>query len=295
MRALQYVEMAPAAELANVVMTYWGFAIRALPSPDFMHRVWPDGCASLTLKFAHGECQLAVVLGATTVAGVVSVRAGEQYWGIRFRPEAGAQFCKRSAQGLRGQRELARNVFDAPFEILISALTNVSDADVARIALNAFVREQRATHSKLSSTDSSLQLRSKAATPSTYNESENATEIDALSRAEVDSIVRRDGVCSISEIASELHVSTRQLQRRFREATGLTPKAYANIRRARAALKRVATSQNSQSIGGWARIAIELGYSDQAHLSRECARLLSVTPTELLSTLENITHDRLVD
>lgn len=99
----------------------------------------------------------------------------------------------------------------------------------------------------------------------------------------------------MQEVAHTLHVTLRQLQRRFRAATGLTPKEYANIRRARAALKRVLMGESTRALGGWARVAADSGYADQAHLARECARLLDLTPTMLSSRLDEIRHDRLID
>ena len=42
-RPLQYVEMEAAPALSDVVMSYWSFQVHALPTPDFVRRVWPTG------------------------------------------------------------------------------------------------------------------------------------------------------------------------------------------------------------------------------------------------------------
>ena len=119
--------------------------------------------------------------------------------------------------------------------------------------------------------------------------------IDALVCGAVQHMVRTGGTCSIQAVADALQVSMRQLQRRFRTATGLTPKEYASIRRARSALKRIAMGENLRIRCGWARLAADLGYADQAHLSREVARLLAFSPTQLSKWLDNISHSHLVD
>lgn len=266
-RPLQYVEIEASPALSDIVMSYWGFTVHALPTPDFVHRVWPDGCASLVMGFANGASTFAVVVGASVVAGAVPVHAGEQYWGIRFRPEAGAISCARDATALRDSRFQATDIFGEDIHALSRALLTQSNPDdIARI-MNAWLLQRRVS----------------------------AESIDAMVRSAVQHIVRADGTCTMQEVADAVHVTTRQLQRRFRAATGLTPKEYANIRRARAALKRVVLGESTHALGGWARLAVESGYADQAHLTREWSRLLTLTPSVLSNRLDDITHDRLID
>ena len=266
-RPMQYVEMAASPALADIVMSYWGFQVRALPSPDFVHRVWPDGCVSLAIGIQQAECFVAVVVGPSIVAGSVPVKAGDQYWGIRFRPESGAVSCGRDATVFRDSRVNAAEMFGDNIQPLLHQLQLLTDPDAAACAMDAWLLQHRP----------------------------HPSAIDALVRDAVQYIVRENGTCSMQEVAHTLHVTLRQLQRRFRAATGLTPKEYANIRRARAALKRVLMGESTRALGGWARVAADSGYADQAHLARECARLLDLTPTMLSSRLDEIRHDRLID
>lgn len=82
-----------------------------------------------------------------------------------------------------------------------------------------------------------------------------------------------------------LSISERQLRRRCRAAVGVGPKELHRILRLRGFSARV-----QASIARWgdsdvdlARWAVETGYHDQAHLTRECRRLLGVTPGEFLA------------
>jgi AraC-like DNA-binding protein len=79
----------------------------------------------------------------------------------------------------------------------------------------------------------------------------------------------------VAALSSELGISERQLLRRFRSAVGYGPKT----------ADRVLRFQRFVSHGpgneGLARVAAELGYSDQAHLTRECVELSGLTPTQL--------------
>jgi AraC-like DNA-binding protein len=60
-------------------------------------------------------------------------------------------------------------------------------------------------------------------------------------------------------------LSVRQLQRRFLNATGLTPKQFARVQRWRATAIKLAGDAESKLVD----CAAELGFTDQAHLSRE--------------------------
>jgi AraC-like DNA-binding protein len=82
-----------------------------------------------------------------------------------------------------------------------------------------------------------------------------------------------------------LSISERQLRRRCRAAVGVGPKELHRILRFQGFIARVQASvaQQGDSDVDLARWAVEAGYHDQAHLSRECRRLLGATPGEVLA------------
>lgn len=82
-----------------------------------------------------------------------------------------------------------------------------------------------------------------------------------------------------------LSISERQLRRRCRAAVGVGPKELHRILRLRGFIARVQASIALRGASGvdLARWAVETGYHDQAHLSRECRRLLGVPPGEFLA------------
>ena len=63
--------------------------------------------------------------------------------------------------------------------------------------------------------------------------------------------------------------------RRFRAATGLTPKAYARLRR----LQRLLSSIPSDGPVDWARAATEHGFYDQSHLVHDFRTITGITPS----------------
>lgn len=86
------------------------------------------------------------------------------------------------------------------------------------------------------------------------------------------------GATRVDELARHLNISERQLRRRFATATGLSLAAYRRIVRLHRFLR-----QADRGIGvGLSDLAAGAGYSDQAHLSRDCRSLTGSSPAELL-------------
>lgn len=86
------------------------------------------------------------------------------------------------------------------------------------------------------------------------------------------------GRLAIGELAHEVGWSDRQLRKRFRAETGLTPKAAARVVRFDRARRRLAGRLVSGRPADLADLAAECGYADQAHLSREFAVLAGCPP-----------------
>ena len=88
----------------------------------------------------------------------------------------------------------------------------------------------------------------------------------------------------VAALASSLCISERQLRRRFESATGLTPTTLHRILRFQRFLALAwIRAQPSMQV---AQLAVEAGYADQAHLSREAARLEGRSPRNFLSESE---------
>jgi AraC-like DNA-binding protein len=82
----------------------------------------------------------------------------------------------------------------------------------------------------------------------------------------------------IGTLAAHLAISTSQLRRRCLYTVGVSPKALQRTLRFQGFL---ALAQ-AGATPGMAGLAIDVGYADQAHLSRECLRLTGVSPSDLL-------------
>jgi AraC-like DNA-binding protein len=79
----------------------------------------------------------------------------------------------------------------------------------------------------------------------------------------------------VDDLAARAGLGSRQLQRLFAEYVGVGPKRV--IRRFR--LHEVTERMASGAAVDWARLAAELGYADQAHLTRDFTAIVGEPPT----------------
>jgi AraC-like DNA-binding protein len=77
----------------------------------------------------------------------------------------------------------------------------------------------------------------------------------------------------VDRLADELGLSERQLRRRFHHAVGYGPKTLQRVLR----LQRFLALSDLELV----RAAAEAGYTDQAHLTRDCRKLTGLTPGAL--------------
>jgi AraC-like DNA-binding protein len=88
----------------------------------------------------------------------------------------------------------------------------------------------------------------------------------------------RDPRIQVEDVARETGVSVRQLRRRFHAAVGYGPKTLQRVLRFHRFVTQIDTSHGTIDLAG---LAADLGYADQAHLTRECVVLAGVTPLTL--------------
>jgi AraC-like DNA-binding protein len=82
----------------------------------------------------------------------------------------------------------------------------------------------------------------------------------------------------VGQVARSIGLSHRRFIQIFTEDVGMAPKRYAMVRRFQRALA-IALQGPSAS---WARIAVDCGYFDQAHLCRDWQEIAGVSPAALL-------------
>ncbi len=96
-----------------------------------------------------------------------------------------------------------------------------------------------------------------------------------------DTIRARHGDIRVRDVAASLDWSRKHLNERFRAEVGVGPKAVARMAR----FNRALDLSRRGAGGGWAGIAAEAGYADQAHMVREFREFGGITPTEVTPQL----------
>jgi AraC-like DNA-binding protein len=93
---------------------------------------------------------------------------------------------------------------------------------------------------------------------------------------------RRSAGLQVSDVAERVGMGSRRFMERFREQTGLTPKAFQRVRRFQQALQSLHGSGRFD--GSLAGLAADCGYYDQAHFIHDFRRFAGMTPGEYLAT-----------
>lgn len=98
-------------------------------------------------------------------------------------------------------------------------------------------------------------------------------------------IVASHGATAIADIARQVGLTTRHLQRLFRSQVGVSPKQLARMRR----FQRVFAAWRDGG-KGWSGVALRAGYFDQAHLIRDFNAFAGGAPAGLLAALPEFTR-----
>ena len=85
----------------------------------------------------------------------------------------------------------------------------------------------------------------------------------------------------VSELAAQNHLSVKSFERLVNRVCGMTPKQLLRIIRFGKSSIHLKKSAGARLID-----ALEFGYYDQSHFSKECKRLTQLRPTEFLSKLQ---------
>ncbi len=255
----RYEEFLPDAGLASFVSCLWAFSIPG-QAQGFEHPIIPDGTVSLTFvrkrQWPGGYLQ---VVGPRADALWVVIQPGDLYWGVRLLPGAVEPLFGIQAGVVRNQIQPLANFLP---ELAQGILEKLSGVEAERAAFDVLEGEL-------------LELAA------------GAPRIDPVVREASAELLRTDGNAKIAGIASRVGMSERQFRRRFCAAVGLTPKQFSRALRVRSACIRLALAGSAHQL---AAIAQEVGYADQAHLSRDFAAIFGSSAGDLAVLIRSFEH-----
>jgi AraC-like DNA-binding protein len=101
---------------------------------------------------------------------------------------------------------------------------------------------------------------------------------DKLVLAAVQQIKQNRGYTKIKELADSLYISQDAFEKRFRRATGATPKQFSSIIRLRSLINEGKQTQNLSTL------AFTAGYFDQPHFNKDFKLFTGQTPTDFFKS-----------
>jgi AraC-like DNA-binding protein len=236
-----YREFAPSSDVYSLVACRWMRHAADDESSDSI-LVLPDGCVDLLWR--EGELMLA---GLDRTARPSPVSPGERILGLRLRPGVAGAVLGMPASEVLDVHVRLEELLGPSARDLAERLGETEGDD------EAFELLEETIGSRIEGGPDHLVL---AAT-------------------------RRLGFpgSRVDRLAESLGISERQLRRRFHQSVGYGPKTLDRVLR----FRRLVAQSGALAAGesDLARVAADLGYADQAHMTRDCLRLSGLTPVQL--------------
>lgn len=255
--AAMYEEFAPPPGLAGVVACTWVACTGGGSSPG---PIIPDACSDIVVV---GD-SVPHVAGPATRTHVAPAVADACIVGIRFRPGATRVAFGCDANELLDADVALRAVCGVAANALADELARAGSSDVMRAALERWVRARVA--------------------PDPHRDSRALAAANAL----VSGRVR-----TVRELARALGWSERRVHREITATCGYGPKTLQRIVRMQRVVRRAVNGGlvrggspvARERTAPLARLALDAGYADQAHMTRDVRDLTGFTPRDLLARM----------
>ncbi|WP_431681370.1 AraC family transcriptional regulator [Kitasatospora sp. KL5] len=232
----------PAPGPARFVEFYWVVRWDCRGRPPYEQKVLSHPHVHLVFEEPR-----ALVYGVDRTLFVRRLEGAGHVLGVKFRPGAFRPFAGRPVSALADRSLPAADFFGAQADRMNEeVLRTPADPDRLAALADAFL------------------------TPRLPEPDPAADRAAAV----VDRITSSPGPHRVDEVAAEFGIGVRQLQRLFAEYVGASPKWV--LRRAR--LHEAARRADSGADIDWAALAADLGYADQAHLTRDFTAATGTPP-----------------
>jgi AraC-like DNA-binding protein len=261
MPVIKYQEFIPHTVLRDYVKRFW-ILEKEYTAEDSVEEVTPDACVELILNFGSPYVQVEGTrrreLPKVCLVGLLSKPLPLQASGVvkivavRFFAWGALPFLKReihpdSTPGVE---------LDAPFNDLVT-----------KIARQVHVNEYSKAVEEVEDFLIGKRL--------------NALFEPRQVRAAAQLLYHTKGQFRVAELADRCHTSARQLERKFDEATGVSPKTLARAIRFEAIRSRLMFQPDANLTD----LAYEFGYTDQAHFIHDFKAFTDKTPSEFAAEM----------
>lgn len=233
----------PSSPLAACIAYYWGVSWDLRGQPPHLQETLPH--PNIYLVF---EDNCLTIRGIST-SKFTRILVGQSFaFGVKFRPGGFRPFLNSSASSLTDRIVAANYVFGADGDALEAALrSSCGEGSMVEAVEEFFLR-------RVPQPDENVEL------------------ADRL----VGQILHQPQIKTVNDLADEIGLSKRSVQRLFREYVGIPPKWV--IRRYR--LHELIVRLEAGVALNWSDLALELGYFDQAHLIHDFRSITGYSPAD---------------
>ena len=248
-----YSELKPSHLLANTVRKYWFLEGHINSEEIDVERILPDGCTELIIHYGkpfkivneNGPVlqETAFVFGQLQRFIDLLPANHIGVMGVRFHPWGLNQFIKIPSAELKGEAVSLKNLFGDSQQKLVDEIFVANNSTQRAGIMDEFLIAR-------------------------YRHKINNEKLSGL----IDQIHQHRGSLSVDELTRLSGNSERQLERSFHAGIGLSPKAYSRIIRFQNSLRLASHARNLTDL------ALNAGYYDQAHFTREFTDIAGHTP-----------------
>ncbi|MEM7230048.1 MAG: helix-turn-helix domain-containing protein [Planctomycetota bacterium] len=248
------------SSLAGILAGIW--SVHADQHTDLAARVLPDNSTSLVFQRVHAALVSCAenrvrhwapvaVSGPRTGAFEFTLRAGGSMMIVELHPAGAHAVLGVPMKSLTDRGEALSDVIGPVPGALVDTVCSGTDDVTAIQAIESWLLERVRKHQRVCAATSLV----------------------------VDEVIRTAGGIRVDDLAARVRVSRRHLGRLMQQQLGISPKLFARIVR----FDRAVELGRFASHLTLARIAVEAGYADQAHMNREFVDLGGIRPSDLRS------------
>jgi len=259
---MNYQTYTPIPELSRYVKSYWSLESSDTSGPVSTDKIFPDGCIELIFhygdlfreykpanvselqprSFVYGQLEKFIEIKATGKIGVL---------GIRFFPNGLKPFVGFDIDEITGRTLPIQDLWGNEGAILEDKILNAVSIEQRLLLVEIFL----------------------------LGKLRNITKNDPIIDRCVDSILNSDGNITINDLACQLNVGRRHLERKFISNVGVSPKLLSRIIRFNNTLNLIEHKQFSSLT----MVAYEGGFYDQAHFIKDFKEFTGLNPKQYFS------------
>ena len=253
----QIIEYSPCESLQPFVELFWEGSFNLNATQGIAIQLIPNGCLELIIHLNDLHCDLQkndqwgqtpdyMIIGLFTNPFEVRFKNHVKVFAIRFKPEG------------------IYNVFGVP-----ASKFKETFEDMSMVIGQEF-------------RDFSHRIREEKSIPNMIKRAEGyllknlqTKKIDMSYVHSAAQLIRNSSVIKIDELANQLYISKRQLEREFKNKVGISPKHYFRITR----INEVLRCLNGNRQMDLTQVAYHCGYYDQAHFINDFKTITGIKPS----------------